>query len=395
MRLGIIHRYIFMEMLPTFLVSLLIFTFIFLITNLLQLMELIINKGVDILDVIKIFLFFSPTFLVFTLPMSLLLAVLLSFMKLSAMNEITAMKSSGISLYQLLPPVIFFSTIIYLLTSFTAIYLHPRAEHAQRDLLLRLSRSKAHIALKQQVFNDEFPGMVIYASKVSTDGTRLQDVFIYDERDEEITSNIIAQRGEILSEEKTGHIMIRLFDGEIHRLSRDYNVVETIKFDTYDLALDTTGMAGRSRRKKSLLEMGLRELKQLADSLPDGSRKKNLVLLEYHKKFSLPFACLVLGLIGVPLGIQSYRATRSWSVILGVAIFLIYYIFLTIAWSLGKSGLFSPVILMWLPNFIVGVSAIILTHLAAQERGINIFSLIKKATAFISTKSRNSSVNVS
>ncbi len=131
----IIHIYIFKEMIPTFITGLIVFTFIVLGGRVLKLTEWMVNHGTGISQVLLIIVYTIPYVLFFTLPMATLFASLIAFSRLNEDNEILALKSSGISLYQILPPVVTFSIISYVLASFIAIYLFPIGNHSMSRLL--------------------------------------------------------------------------------------------------------------------------------------------------------------------------------------------------------------------------------------------------------------------
>jgi lipopolysaccharide export system permease protein len=116
--------------------------------------------------------------------------------------------------------------------------------------------------------------------------------------------------------------------------------------------------------------MSLSELRQSLREAEEEDVQYFLTLLEYHKKFSIPFACFVLGLVAVPLGIQFKTAKRSSGIVLGLFFFLLYYVLLAAGWSLGETGNYPPVVGMWVPNLVLGAIGVYLMFMTARERPI-------------------------
>ncbi len=365
----IIHRYIFKELITPFLLALLIFTFIFLISRILQLTEMMVNRGVSGLDIIKLFIYAAPYFFVFTIPMSVLFAVVLTFMRLSADNEITALKGAGVNLYQLLPAVLTLALIGFTLTLFVSVHLLPRANTALRDHLFHMASSRAEVVIRERVFIDDFEGLVLYVEAVNPRTWGLNRIFISDERDPQNSAVILAKKGVLLRDPAERSLALRLFNGVIDRLSADRVRTETISFATYDLKIDVRQMAAARRaggRHREELKMG--ELLNKMAKLKKGSLEYYLHFMVFHERLSIPFACLCLGLLGMPLGIQT-RLRRTYSgLILAVSAFLSYYLLYMAAKGLGETGLYPPLLGLWLPNIVFSALTVYLIIRTAHER---------------------------
>jgi len=188
-----IFFYIVQEISTPLGMGLTVFTFILLIGRIFKLSDLVINKGVHLFDVLKLFVYILPNFLVFTIPMAFLLGVLLAFGRLSSDYELTAMKASGISLFQLMPPVITVALLCYIVAAFMAIYALPWGSRSFRNTLYHIARTKAHVESKPRVFNDSFSGLVFYAEGMNPRGDRMEGVLIQDERDKEKSQVILSR----------------------------------------------------------------------------------------------------------------------------------------------------------------------------------------------------------
>ena len=364
----IIDIYIFKEMIPNFVTSLIVFTFLVLAGRILQLTEWMVNHGISLVQILLITVYMLPYVLFFTLPMASLLASLIAFSRLNEDNEIIALKSSGISLYQLFPPVITFSIISYVLASFLAIYLLPKGNYSMARLLFEVAQSNTSIGIKQGVFNDTIPNIVLYANQISSQDQTMEGVFIFDERDPELSNTILARKGRIGSDPQQMSINLHLEGGSIFMVSKDLDASKVLRFKSYDLNIELSDIMKRfSSRMKGEKEMSLSELRRHLKETQRGTYKHNNLSIAFHKKFSIPFSCLLLGLIGLPLGLMVKARARSWGIALSVAIFIVYYILLSSADSLGETGTINPALAMWIPDMALGVTIVTLIWWAVRN----------------------------
>jgi len=366
----IISRYIFREILTPFGVTLLVFTLIFLLGNLMQLIEMIVQKGVGLWDIIRLLSYTLPFLFVYIIPMSFFISILLGFLRLSSDNEVTALKASGIGFFQFLPPVLTLSLACYALTSFTAMVAQPWGEYSLKNLIFNIAVVQAKVTLKERVFNDQFKDLVFYIQKVSSEG-EMEDVFIFDQRQKDVPQTIVAKKGWLIPNPRDRSLNLRLENGTIYNVSLGSKSAQNINFKTYNLILPLEQMLStQEKRERSETELYPRELKEKIRQTSPGEKKYYIYQIEYYKKFSLPFSCLVFGMIAFPLGLQSRLAGRSWAVVLGGTVFFIYYLILSLAFSLGEKGSLSPLIGLWLPNVIVGLMGGYLFWVTWKEKEI-------------------------
>ncbi len=367
-RLKILNGYVFRELFSPFLVSLLIFSMILLMGRTLRFSDLLINKGLALLDLAQLITYIFIPVLVYIIPMSVLLSVLLALGRLSVDNEITSMKSSGISLYQLIVPVGAFSFIAFCLTGMIIIYAYPWGFASLREFAYKIARTSSEIGLQERVFNDSFDGMIIYADKISVRGGSIQGIFISDRRDPAISTTILAREAFIESDPVALSINMRLYNGQFHRVSNDLETIQMGNFDTYDIVLDLKSAFGELKKKKrKYREMSLSEM--LRSLKMSGMQKQELIeiKIEYHKKFAIPFASFVFGLIGIPLGIRKIRGGKSYGFTISLLVILAYYLLMLMAETLAKNSLLRPLFAMWLPNAVLGALGLLLMRAAARE----------------------------
>jgi len=366
----ILHRYIFQEVVTPFTLGLGVFTFILLIARLLKLIELVVSRGLPPMQIVLLVSYLMPTFLEVTVPMAMLLAILIAFGRLSADAEMIAMRSSGLSIYQLVPPVVLFVALTTLLTAGLSMYARPWATRNLKHELWEIARTRATAGLRPQVFNDEFPGLMIYAEQIDSRSDRLIHVLISDERDPGQHNTVFALEGYMVSDNEAQTVTLRLLNGTIHTSGEGASDYHT-DFESYDVNLDLReALAGRAASEDDPQQMTLPELRAaLASPPPDGKPRPGL-LVELHRKFAIPFACVVFGLVGVPLGIAPSRAVRSRGFALSLGVIFVYYILLSAGQGFAEQGTVPAWLGLWLPNMVFGVLGVLLMYRAGQERSL-------------------------
>ena len=205
--------YICREIAVPFMIGMATFTSVLLMGRFLQLADLVVSKGMLVSDILRMILYLLPFFSMVTIPMSFLLALLLAFGRLSADSEITAMKSSGVGLYSLLPPVLTCAALAYMATSFITLYALPWGNSSFKKLLVDVVETRATLNLKEHVFNDEFPGLILYVDHYNDDRNTMSGILIQDERDPKEPSTIFAEQGMIAREPATKSLRLSLKNG--------------------------------------------------------------------------------------------------------------------------------------------------------------------------------------
>lgn len=385
---SIIYRYIFMEMVPPFAVNVAFFTFIFLMTRILFITNLIINYRIDIIKVLMFVVYSMPYFLIFIIPMSVMMAVILTFLRLSADKEIVALKSGGIGIYNLLPPVITFCLAGSLLTAFFAIYLLPWGRFSSNLLVYEVVASNVNLGIKERVFNDGFENIMLYVEKTDLKNNILRNVFIEDQQHDKITTTIVAPKGILYSSPKTFSVLLKLFDGTINQVNIEQKTVNSVSFETYELVLTLKNKikALQDVENKGEKEMSFKELLFFLKSKEKKDIKYYKALIEFHNKFAIPFACFALGILAVPLGLHSRSGGRSYGLGLSLVFFLIYYLLLSLGWVFGESGYYPPFIGLWVPDLVMGGLGILLLRRTANEEPIYLSDLYNRVSKVVSAR---------
>jgi lipopolysaccharide export system permease protein len=370
---SLINRYIFKEFVSPFTVNVLFFTFIFLMAELIQITNWIVNYDISLLIILRMILYQTPYFLIFVIPLSIMITVLLTFLRLSSDNEILAIKSGGISLYALLTPVFAFCLIGSLLTSFMTVYGQSWGRSALRELTYEVVSASVDIGLKERTFNDSFSGVTIYVNEIDLRNKDLIDVFIEDKRQRGKVNTVIAPTGKIFNDPQNAVAHLILFNGNILQTNLKQKSAHSIQFDTYDISLEIKRPSGNEKKKpKRPKEMTIAELSRYVRDSHSKDQKYFAALLELHRRFSIPFGCFALGLLAVPLGVQARSAKRSFGLVLGLVFFLLYYLLMSLGKVYGETGAYPPLIGMWLPNVIIGGVGVYFLIRTANERTLKV-----------------------
>lgn len=377
----LINRYVLREIAIPFCMILFVLTFVLLMGKILQVMDLMINKGIGFADIARLMLYLLPSFLMFTIPISLLIAILIGLGRLSGDNEWTVLKMSGLSLYQLSYPVACAALVAFLMTLATTIFLVPYGNLASKVLLMDMARQKASIGIREKVFIDAFQGILLYAERIPAHGDFLEGVLISDSRISQEPSTIIARRAYLISNPDTMVITLRLEDGSTHTVDADLNRYRKMDFRFYDVRLDLASALSAEKKNgvKSSMEMSLSELTTTLGNRGLKDEALRELAIELNKKLTVPLSCLVFALIGIPLGIRAHRSVRARGFTLGLFLVLVYYLFRLGGEALVETGRLSPILGTWTPNWIFAAAGTLLFSLSARE--VSFRQLFRRASA--------------
>ncbi|MFZ3230307.1 MAG: LPS export ABC transporter permease LptF [Pseudobdellovibrio sp.] len=345
-----VFTYFILEILPSFLLGVLVFISILLMFQALRLTEFLLVHGIKWTAIVKIMGYMSISFLPMLFPMSLIFAVLMTYNRLSLDSEIVALKSSGVDTVSLITPAIVFALIMTLLSAQTSYYLAPWGNRQFEVLITQLGNTKAAASIKEGTFSESFFDLVVYANKVDTKTGLLKDLFIYDEKQPDAPLTIVAPEGQIIPDDThPGHsVLLRLSKGQIHRKTESHTV---INFDSYDIILNDP--IKLEERKKSPPSLSLDELTEAQKNPEFSEDQRKEYLIEFHKRSALAVACLVFSILGVAFGISTDRRSgKSSGFILAVGFIIIYWVIYMSAEGAVRSNQMSPAFGIWLPNLL-------------------------------------------
>jgi len=331
-----------------------------LLGNLLKITDLIINKGVDIFSVMKLFLLMVPYLLTYTLPIAALAATLISLGRLSGDNEIVAIKACGIHILRLLSPLLTLGMILSLVLVIFNDRVIPYAHYATRKTLMEVGVKNPAAALEPGVFINAFEKYVLFIYNI--EGNKLSNIRIYEPQDEGPTRTIVAKRGEfiLIPEKKT--VKLKLMDGTADEPDPDNpSNFYKLNFKTYFMSLNLSKQESGEINKKPK-DMTLQELRREAGRLKKDRIDPAPILTEIHKKISLALSCFVFILVGASVAVITRR--REKSINFGIAFLIVglYYLMFIGAEALSLQGRLPPAVVMWLPNIIMGISGALLVR---------------------------------
>jgi len=373
LRPSLLGRYIVAETLPPTLLGLLLFTFILLLQQITVLTGVLISRGASLTKILKVFLYLLPSILSVTIPMAFLLGVLLAFGRLAADSEIVALRASGVSTAKLLKPVLALSALTGLTTFYIMAVALPAANQSYRELYYSIVVSKARTGVKPRVFVDDLlPGMVLYVSDVAPETGYWKNVFISDLRVPQEPQVILARTGRLVIDEGMKSAELHLQNGVRHFFSA-VNPGERYvhqRFSVGDFPLPFEELFPTVPLSKGERELTLHELSErIQEGEAQGKSELDLARLhvEWHKKFAIPTACLVFGLLGLGLSLGSRKEARSAAFGLSIAVIFVYYVIIRLGEQAGDTCLLDPFWAMWGANVVLGTIAVVL--LVLNHRG--------------------------
>lgn len=341
--------------------------------DLFRLTKLFVQKGVSPLYLAELIFYMMPVMVVLALPMAVLVAILLALGRLSTDNEIIAMKAHGIAFHQLMLPLLVVALILSFVNLALMDYALPQANLAYASLRRDIQKHNPAFVLEESTVMKELEteGKLWMYESTEAESGRMQNVKIWD--------GIWSGRPRFShAEEATlafenGRAMLTLYDGLTYEpTASNPDEFRITKFQQQKLALQMTEDLERGEfQKQTPRSMSIAQLKEfvgtLRSALPTSVNsdytlhKIRFAEVEYHKKFSIPFACLALGLIGVPLGLMVKRSGKMIGFGIGLAVIVIYYLLLQAGQTAGVDDMLHPMFAMWLPNIVVAVFGIALS----------------------------------
>lgn len=368
-----LDRYILRELTGPFLLGLFILLFILISQQILKLMELVINKGIDLLSVGTLFLQVLPAFLVMTLPMAVMMAAVTTFNRLSADNEIVALHASGIGFSRIFKPVLIFAVAVSLLTLVMGV-LAGSKKGALKTLAVDLLMKQASVGLEEGQFNGLFSNMMIYVESMPT-FSELKGVFIFDQRKQDVPVVIVAKRGVLLSDRESGTIALRLEEGSLHQKIAKGDRYQKMTFANYDVRIDFSAMV---QRQEDVEGPSYAEIQQRIAETKGEDTDMLRLLSRFYRRFFFAAAALLFCIMGMPLGIISGRIARVGGFSAGVFIILLYYMLLTLGDFLIAARIAPPLAAAALPIVILTPVCFYLLKKIATQVSPTVFGISSK-----------------
>jgi len=363
----ILDRYVISEMLGPFLFGVATFTLLFVSADLLfRVARMIAEQQAALSTGVQYLLSSLPAVLVLTFPMSVLLSALLSFGRFSGESEIVAIKAGGISFLRVAVPGILLTLAISVVALYISEYISPRATYTANNILFKQLTREAD-QIKENLSIPAFAGaggIERRATARTFDPVNgiMKNVSITDYQNNTLVRFTFADRAVWRDNRWI------LIDGVVVDFDPTKETSYNSHFDTAEMYL-ATAPEDLNRRPPSPDEMNradlLKEIKTKEKDWDPRTLRKNW--MKYFQKISIPFSCLVFGLIGIPLGLRPHRTSTSIGLGISIVMIFIYYVFMSVGNVLGEGGYVPYIAAAWLPNLIFGGVGVYLISRATQQ----------------------------
>jgi len=362
----ILRDYVLKEFFHSFFLSLIVFTFVLLVGNIIQLADLVINKGVDALSVIKLFLFLIPWLLSFTLPIAALTAVILTFGRFSTDGELTAIKASGIGLVRVATPLLILGVIFSFVAFFMNDQVSPTASFESRKVIKEIGMKNPAAMLEEGTFIRGFGNYVIFIYEIK--GSKFRNIRIYQPQEGKTTRTIVAESGEINIKPGTTVVELKLFNGTSEEPSpTEPDNFYKLNFKTYNMTVDVSKMMKNEKVDKKIREMNVKELTAEIVRVRSQGMDTTPLYVEIYKKINMSVASIVLILMGVPLGIKAQRSEKSIGFGISLLLFAVYWGAFLGGIAMSLRGVVPAFLGVSLPNIVFFVFGLVLFIFTARR----------------------------
>lgn len=363
----ILTRYILREVTSHAVIGAAIFTFVLFTRDLGRILELVVRASAPLPSVAEIFFYTVPMALTYTIPMSVLVGILIGLSRLAADSEITAMRATGMGVWNFLRILSIFVVAAWVLALVNGIYVAPKSQAALARLEDQLKGSQVSFEVQPRVFYEGFPKYVLYVQDVhSAQGAALwKGVFLADVSNASNPVITLARQGIVVSEGQE-RLHMHLIDGSTHET--DPNQPDHYQISTFqqtDIPIDLPSAENRNDEPVPLGVMNTWALR-------DQAKRVDPILarwyrIEFYRRFALPTACLVLALVGIPLGLSSKKSGKSGGFVLTILLVFVYYVISLVGVSLARQGHVSPWFGAWLANLVFLAGGIFLLWQAERR----------------------------
>jgi lipopolysaccharide export system permease protein len=319
--------------------------------------RLIMSRGMELADIIKVFLFLQPSILLLSIPMAILISIFLTYGRMSSDNEIVILKGCGMSLLSISRPAIVFSIAGFLILSFLSIYILPKSVHSFKKTVYETIAKKASMIIEEETFSTVFKGTVIFVKEMFP-GDRFKGIFVYREGDTEKPLVIVAEEGSISSNPEEGIINLSMRNGMIHTYTEKSS--SEASFSEYNFTLTSSEQ----------YKMELKPQERGIIELWNGRNKSILWMVELNRRLTIPFACLIFGLLGPALSTRMGKTGRLGGFSFSLCVLISYYVLMIFMEGLVKAKEVSPFLGGWTPNIVFGTLALIFFYIAYKDQPI-------------------------
>jgi LPS export ABC transporter permease LptG/LPS export ABC transporter permease LptF len=345
----IFTRYILKEVLAHGAIGTAVFTFVVFMRDVSRILELVVRNSAPLPSAAEIFFLALPSALTVTIPMGVLVGILIGLSRLAADSEVTAMRASGLGVALFVRTIAIFAAAAWLLALVNQTLIMPRSAAALAQLQNRLKSSQASFEVQPRVFYEDFRNYVLYVqdSSATENAAVWRGIFLADISTPGAPKITLADEGIVLPEGEN-RLRLHLSNGSQHETTpRDPGKYTITTFEETDIPIDIPQEARQQQQRQSLSEISTPELLRLSQQ-----PKFQWYLTEFHRRLALPTACLVLALVGIPLGLSSRKGGRSTGFVLTILLVFLYYFVSLAGVEMARQGKVAPIIGAWMANLV-------------------------------------------
>ena len=345
-----LHFYLAKETLATMLMTVVVFTFVLLLGNLLKEIAALMASGqISPGFLFKAIALLIPFVLVYSLPMGMLTATLLVFGRFSSDQELTAARAGGISLLSLTTPVLLIGTLMSLLCGWINLQIGPQCRSAYKTMIFEYGLSTASALVQEKSYTDFPPDYRVYVDSIKSN--TLNDVTIYQyDKNQKLKMRMNADEATLEVKSDTQQILLTLrsVDGFEFNEGKE----RTFVYSKYGPMALGKKQKNKNKRSTKLKELGFTALRERINEAKQDDTDATAAKVQLHQKFAFSFACIGFTIIGIPLAIRAQRRETNIGIAMALVLVAIYYGLIILAQSLENHPSLVPHLWMWLPNFL-------------------------------------------
>ena len=361
----VLHRYIAAQFSATVGLAVAVLTFVMLSANLMRAFELL-GRGVPGSAILLFILYMVPLLLTYTLPLGVLCGAVMVFSRLAADSEITAMRASGVSLWQILSPCLGLTLVLCAGCLALQVWIAPLC-HERADRLKHGTALTNPTALLTPGSQIKAPGCLLYVEEIDDDTLRHVQIYTLDEHDE-VREDIHAARGQLLQADDEGNLTLVLENAVVaSRADQGRGALDRIQTPELRIELDLSALIGPKRLARDPEYLQLPSLFAAIDVVRDRGRNAMPLYVELHTRLSLALAPLGFLLIGIPCGIRTHRSETSIGMVVSLGLTVLFYAFVVLADNLKETPAAHPDLIVWLPTLAYQIAGLLGLHYIAAR----------------------------
>ena len=365
-----VHRVIYSEITPPSLIALIVLTFVVFTREFGHLAEMLIRKNATPLTVLQVVASLLPGILIFTVPFAFLIGTLIGVSRLSSDSEIIAMRAGGLSIYQMMWPVLKVGVGVTLGGLILTLVFLPQGNWSLRQMRHQIGLRPVQSEIKPRVFNEDMPGVVLYVEDLELQSSQWKGAFLANTESSGEKRIILAQLAYPLFSPDAQRLQLHFEQGSIYKVNPNSPEKDSLtRFQTLDVPVSFPATAPpveaspKQRQDKVLPELW-------SDLQTQDSEIRNQTLIELQRRVALPLSALLFAVLGVTLGTHTPRGGRGYGFILSLVIAFTYYLLFATGIELAENGTLSVGWGVWGADLLLGLAAVLTIRYSDPKWGL-------------------------